>query len=266
MAGAYNRPSGLNNNFYLRGFKSEKMSIVPEAVEYHILNIPSPVLMMLLTWGIIISVSLYMRLKMSMIPRGISGFFELIFSFIFNSADSAIGPEAPRYYPLFLGVFVFVLVGNFIGLVPGFSSPTANINITLGLAIISFTYYQYQGVKKHGAKYLLHFFGPRLPWYLTPINVLMFFVEIISHFARVISLSLRLFCNIFAKEVLLGILASLFLAFFLGPTLIEKGLSVAVFFLRPLIILLGVLVSFVQAFIFAALSIIYVAGAVKEGH
>ena len=223
-------------------------------------------LMMLLTWAILIAASAVVRLRMSLVPRGISGLFELIFSFIYQFADTAIGHNAPRYYPLFMGIFLFVLTGNFLGLIPGFSSPTANINVTLGLALVTFVYYHYQGFREHGVRYLLQFLGPKLPWYLFPINALMFVIEIVSHTARVISLSLRLFINIFAKEVLLGILASLLVAFFLGPTLIDKGLSLTILFLRPLILLLGVLVSFVQAFIFAALAIVYVAGAVSEGH
>jgi F-type H+-transporting ATPase subunit a len=94
----------------------------------------------------------------------------------------------------------------------------------------------------------------------------MLVIELVSHTARIISLSLRLFINIFAKEVLLGILASLLVGFFLGPTLVDKGLSLTILFLRPIIILLGVLVSLVQAFIFVALSVVYIAGAISESH
>jgi F-type H+-transporting ATPase subunit a len=163
-------------------------------------------------------------------------------------------------------MFMFVLTANFVGLIPGFQSPTANINVTLGLAVITFVFYHALGIKEHGFSYIKKFMGPKLPWYLTPINALMLVIEIISHFARVISLSLRLFINIFAKESLLAVLAFLLVTFVAGPTLIDKSLTLGVVILRPLIILLGVLVSFVQAFIFSALSIVYVAGAVNENH
>lgn len=241
------------------------MSIVPEAVEYHIGNLPTSVLMTFLTWTILIVMSIVMRLRMSVVPKGLSGIFELVFGFVYNFADTAIGKNSYKYYPLFIGIFLFVFTGNILGLIPGFSSPTADLNVTLGLALISFIYYNLQGIREHGIKYVLHFFGPKLPWYLFPINLLMFVVEIVSHLARIVSLSLRLFCNIFAKEVLLGILAALLVGFVLGPTVVEKSLSATILFLRPLILILGLIVSFVQAFIFTALSIIYVSVAVKEG-
>lgn len=242
------------------------MSIAPEAVEFHIAGLPPSVLMMFLTWIILFVLSIAARMRMSLVPSGISGFFELLFGFIYNFADTAIGKASSRYYPLFIGIFLFVLTGNFLGLVPGFVSPTANINVTLGLALITFFYYHFQGFREHGIRYLLQFMGPKLPWYMFPINMLMLVIELVSHTARIISLSLRLFINIFAKEALLGILASLLVAFVLGPTLVDKGLSAAVLFLRPMILLLGVLVSFIQAFIFTALAIVYVAGAVAESH
>lgn len=239
------------------------MAIVPESIEYHIPGISPLTLMLIITWAIVFGLSLLARYRMSMVPSGISNVFEMLLEYIYGFADSIIGPAAPRYYPLFIGIFLFVLTGNLIGLVPGLASPTGNLNITLGLAIITFVYYHYEGVREHGPSYILHFFGPKLAWYLTPINVLLFVVEIISHCARVVSLSLRLFCNIFAKEALLGVLALLVLTFITGPTLIEKGLTVSVVILRPLIILLGLIVSLVQALIFTVLSIIYIAGAVS---
>lgn len=242
------------------------MSIVPESIEYHIGGLPTPLLMMFVTWGILIVLSLVLRSRMSLVPHGISSGFELIFSFIYKFADTAIGKESHKYYPLFIGIFLFVITGNIIGLIPGLSSPTASLNITLGLALITFCYYQFHGIREHGLGYIKHFMGPKLPWYLFPINMLMFVVEIISHLARIVSLSLRLFCNIFAKEILLGILAGLLVQFVLGSTMIEKGLSISVLFLRTIIILLGTLVSFVQAYIFTALAIIYIAGAISESH
>jgi len=242
------------------------MSIVPEAIEFKIPGLPQPVVMLLLTWAILFVLSIAARRKMSLVPHGISNFFEMIFAFIYQFADTAIGEHAPRYYPLFIGIFLFVITGNFLGLIPGFTSPTANLNVPLGLALITFFYYHFQGVREHGLGYFRQFLGPRLPWYMFPINLLMLVIELVSHTARIISLSLRLFINIFAKEVLLGVLASLLVAFFLGPTIVDKGLSATVLFLRPLIILLGFLVSFVQAFIFTSLAIVYVAGAVSEEH
>ncbi|MCB4791656.1 MAG: F0F1 ATP synthase subunit A [Elusimicrobia bacterium] len=242
------------------------MAIFPEAVEYHIPGIPSIALMLIVTWAIIIISALVIRMNLRPVPRGINTAFELLFNYIYGMADSAIGEKAKNFYPLFLGIFLFVLTGNLLGLIPGFSSPTANLSITLGLAIITFLFYQFQGIKEHGFGYIRHFLGPKLPWYLIPINIMILIIEIISHFARIISLSLRLFINIFSKELLLGILASLFLTFLVGPGFFSKLLSGAVFILRPFILLLGVLVSIVQAFVFTILAIVYVAMAVNESH
>lgn len=242
------------------------MTIVPESVEYHIPGLPVHVLMIFATWAVLIALSVAARMTASRVPKGLSGAFELLFGFIFNFADTAIGEKAKRFYPLFIGIFMFVLTGNLIGLIPGFISPTSNLSVTLGLALITFCFYHYQGLREHGLAYFKQFMGPKLPWYMFPVNMLMFVVEIVSHLARVISLSLRLFCNIFAKELLLGILAVLILSFWAGPGIVSKGLTGTVFVLRPLIILLGFLVSFIQAFIFSALAVVYVAGAVSEGH
>jgi F-type H+-transporting ATPase subunit a len=242
------------------------MSIFPEAIEYHIPGIPVVVLMLAVTWTILIVTAVISRLQLKPVPKGINSAFELLFGYIFGMADSAIGPKAKNYYPLFLGIFLFVLLGNLIGLVPGFTSPTSNLNVTLGLALITFIFYQYQGIKEHGLGYVKHFWGPKLPWYLTPINLLLLIIEIISHFARIISLSLRLFINIFSKELLLGILASLFVSFFATPGAVSKLLAGAVFILRPLILLLGFLVSIVQAFVFTILAVVYVAMAVSDSH
>ena len=242
------------------------MSIFPEAVEFHIPGIPVVVLMLAVTWTILIVTAVISRLKLKPVPKGINSAFELMFGYIFGMADSAIGPKAKNFYPLFLGIFLFVLTGNLVGLIPGFSAPTANLSVTLGLALITFIFYQYQGIKEHGIGYVKHFWGPKLPWYLTPINFLLLIIEIISHFARIISLSLRLFINIFSKELLLGILASLFVTFFASPDVVSKLLSGAVLILRPFILLLGFLVSVVQAFVFTILAIVYVSMAVSESH
>jgi F-type H+-transporting ATPase subunit a len=177
--------------------------------------------------------------------------------------DDAIGHDAVRYYPLFIGIFLYIFVGNLIGLFPGLISPTSDLNVTVGLSLVVFVYYNFMGFRRQGLGYLKHFFGPPLPWYMFPIRGLMFIIEMIGNFARPFSLALRLFCNIFAKEILLGILAFLMLEFFFGKELIVKGLSLGPLFLRPFILLLGLMVGFIQALIFMVLSVSYVASAVK---
>ena len=155
------------------------------------------------------------------------------------------GPEGRSFFPYIATVFFFILVSNLLGLVPGFYSPTANLNTTLALALCTFVFTHIIGIKFHGTKYIKHFLGP--VWWLAP---LMFILEMIGHFARVMSLSIRLFGNIFGKEYVLAIFFTL------------AGL-----YLVPLpILFLGILVSFIQALVFTLLSMIYFAGAMEEAH
>jgi F-type H+-transporting ATPase subunit a len=155
------------------------------------------------------------------------------------------GPEGRSFFPYIATVFFFILVSNLIGLVPGFFSPTANLNTTLALALCTFVFTHIIGIKFHGTKYIKHFLGP--VWWLAP---LMLILEMIGHLARVMSLSIRLFGNIFGKEYVLAIFFTL------------AGL-----YLVPLpILFLGILVSFIQALVFTLLSIIYFAGAMEEAH
>jgi F-type H+-transporting ATPase subunit a len=160
-----------------------------------------------------------------------------------------IGPNGRDYLPL-IGTFgIFILVGNYMGLIPGLMAPTSSINVTLGCAITTWVYYHFQGLKKQGVfNYVKHFaMPPGSPAMLAP---LMFPIEVISHLSRVLSLSLRLFGNIFAEEMVILIL------FTLIP------------FLVPLpMMFLALITGGLQAFIFVLLSIIYLQAAVAvEDH
>ena len=155
------------------------------------------------------------------------------------------GPEGRAFFPFIATIFLYIALCNLIGLVPGFFSPTADWNTTLALAACTFVYTHFIGIKYHGIKYIKHFLGP--VWYIAPIMII---IEIIGHLARVMSLTVRLFGNIFGKEKMLGILFALF------------GL-----YLAPLpIMFLGILVSFVQALVFMLLATVYFAGAMEEAH
>lgn len=242
------------------------MSFIPEAVEYHIKGMPTPILMSLATWGVIGSISIAAARNLNRAPKGVQNLTEFLLETVYSTADKIIGSHSEKYYPLLAGIFFYIFFGNLIGLIPGFSSPTASLNTTAALAIVIFIYYNAQGIREKGVlAYFKHFMGPPLPVYLAPINVLIFFIEIIGHFARPLSLAVRLFGNIFAKEVLLAILALLIVVFMgLPDATLRYSLTAAPLLLRPLIILLGVLVSMIQAFVFLILSAIYVAGAVQQ--
>ncbi|MFW6011850.1 MAG: F0F1 ATP synthase subunit A, partial [Desulfosalsimonas sp.] len=155
------------------------------------------------------------------------------------------GEEGRWFFPFVATIFLYIFFANVAGLLPGFTSPTANLNTTLSCAIPVFIATHYIGVRIHGTSYIKHFTGP--VWWMTPLFMP---IEIISHFARVLSLSFRLFGNITGKEIVLGILFML-----------------AGAFLAPLPIMdLGVFFSFVQAFIFYLLSVMYFTLAIEEAH
>jgi F-type H+-transporting ATPase subunit a len=179
------------------------------------------------------------------IPGKGQNILEMIVGGLEDFMVSITGPEGRAFFPFIATIFLYILVSNLLGLVPGFFSPTANINTTLSLAICTFVLTHIIGFKFHGVKYIKHFFGP--VWAMAPI---MLIIELIGHFARVMSLSVRLFGNIFGKETVLGIFFAL------------AGL-----YLAPLpILFLGILVSFIQAVVFMLLSIVYFAGAMEEAH
>jgi F-type H+-transporting ATPase subunit a len=159
-----------------------------------------------------------------------------------------LGPQGVRYLPL-IGTFgLFILAANYIGLVPGFMSPTSSINVTVGCAITTWIFYHLQGFRTQGVKnYLLHFvFPPGVPKWLFFI---MLPIELISHTSRILSLSLRLFGNIFGEELVILILGSII------PFIIPVPMM-----------LLGLITGGLQAFIFVLLSSIYLQGAVAVEH
>ncbi|PKN66134.1 MAG: ATP synthase F0 subunit A [Deltaproteobacteria bacterium HGW-Deltaproteobacteria-15] len=193
---------------------------------------------------LIIGAGLLVR-GIQMIPRTKQNFVEIIVEGLENFMVEITGEEGRAFFPFIATLFLYILFSNLIGLVPGFFSPTANLNTTLSLAVCTFVLTHVIGFKFHGAKYLKHFVGP--VWPLAP---LMIIIELIGHFARVMSLSIRLFGNIFGKETILGILFAL------------AGL-----YLAPLpILFLGILVSFIQSVVFILLSIVYFTGAMEEAH
>jgi len=159
-----------------------------------------------------------------------------------------IGHKGPRYLAIVFTMLVFILSANLMGLVPGLKSPTANINVTLGCALTVVVYYHIQGVREQGlGAYLKHFAAPPgAPLFIAPIILP---IEIISHLSRVLSLSLRLFGNIFGEDLVILILFSI------------------IPFLVPLpMMFLGIITASLQAFIFVLLTMIYLGGAVATEH
>jgi F-type H+-transporting ATPase subunit a len=178
------------------------------------------------------------------VPGGLQNFMEVIIGGIENMIVETMGEHGRPFFPLIATLAIFILVSNLIGLVPGFFPPTANINTTAACAVVVFVMTHVVGVKEHGFKYIKHFMGPII--WLAPM---MFFIEVIGHFSRVISLTLRLFGNMNGHELVLMIF------FGLAP------------FLVPLpMMMMGVLVSFIQAFVFMLLAMIYIQGSLEHAH
>ena len=177
-------------------------------------------------------------------PGGLQLTFEAIYQFVAGQAHDAV-EHGSKYVPFFGTLFIFILFMNLIGVIPGFESPTMTPAVPCALAISVFLYYHAMGFRALGpGKYLLHFAGP--VWWLAPI---MIPIELISHFARPLSLTIRLFANMFAGEkVTMTFLA---LTYLIIPS-VFMGLHV--------------FVAFLQAFIFMLLAMIYVGGAVAHEH
>lgn len=180
-----------------------------------------------------------------MVPTKAQNVSELIVSGMEEFMVDITGEEGRWLFPLAGTVFLYVFIGNLIGLVPGFFPPTANLNTTASCALVVFFATHIIGIKYHGAKYIKHFMGP--VWWMSP---LIFIIEVIGHFARILSLSFRLFGNMMGHEIVLAILFGLAGAFF-----------------APLpIMALGIFVSFVQGFVFFLLTVIYFTGAMEHAH
>ena len=185
--------------------------------------------------------------KLSRIPSMRQSVLELIIETFENQLVDVIGEEGRKYAPMIGSIGLFILSANLLGLVPGLMSPTSKLNVTAGCALTVFVYYHWQGMKAQGVlRYLKHFTGP-----IPALAPLLLPIEIISHFSRPVSLSLRLFGNIFAEELLIVIIASI------------------VPFVLPLpFMAVAIFTSVIQAFVFVLLACIYIAGAVahEEDH
>jgi len=180
-----------------------------------------------------------------LVPEPVQNVFEVLISGLEEFMVEITGEEGRWLFPLAASIFLFVFIGNLIGLVPGFFPPTANLNTTAALAIITVVFTHFIGIKYHGAKYYKHFIGP--VWWMIPIILP---IELIGHAARILSLSFRLFGNMMGHELVLGILFALAGAFF-----------------APLpIMALGIFVALVQAFVFFLLAVMYFTGAMEHAY
>jgi len=210
----------------------------------HIVEMIRPVVYTWLVMALLILVALLVKRNIQTIPSGLQNFFEPVIAGIEGMIEETMGHKGKAYFPLIAVIAFFILTSNLIALIPGFYPPTASLNTNAAMALTVFARTHITGLKEHGIGYLKHFCGPVI--WLAPLIVP---IEIIGHLARPLSLTLRLFGNMYGHEIVLMIF------FTLVP------------FIVPLpMMLMGLMVAFIQTFVFMLLAMIYIAGSLEEAH
>ncbi|MGP8153756.1 MAG: F0F1 ATP synthase subunit A [Smithella sp.] len=206
--------------------------------------VPEQVMYALVVVILLSVLSLLASRRLAVFPGKVQNVMEVIIGGFDSLLNETMGHEGRKFFPLIATLGLFILTSNLLGLIPGFESPTANINTNAAMAIIVFLSTHVVGVMNHGFKYFKQFMGP-VGW-LTP---LMLPIEVISHISRPLSLTFRLFGNIKGEDIVL--LVVLFLVPYLVPI--------------PVFILM-IFTSLVQTLVFMLLAMMYIAGAMQEGH
>lgn len=210
--------------------------------------------MELLVFAFLLIVFLVVRSQLSVeSPGALQHMLEGLHGFVEGQSHTVIGPHSERFTPFLMALGLFVLISNLWGLIPGFESPTGDYVVPLGCALFTFVYYQAHGFRHSGIKYIAHFAGPPMKgmhWIgRALLAMLMFPLEIISHLARVMSLTVRLYGNMFAGDMVILVFVSLI------------PIAVPILFIG-----LHIGVAFIQAYVFVLLATVYLAGAAGEAH
>jgi len=215
------------------------------APQYPQAPITNAVAMQLLVFLFLVVAFYLVRSRLSVDnPGALQHLFEGAHGFVEGQSHEIIGHNSEQFTPFLMTLTFFILLSNLLGLVPGFESPTAVPVVPLGCAVCAFVYYQSQGFRRHGIAYLKHFMGPM--WWLA---IIMVPIEIISHLARMLSLTVRLYANMFAGDMVTWVFFSL------------VPIGVPIVFLA-----LHLGVSLLQTYIFVLLTMVYLSGAVAEEH
>ena len=208
---------------------------------FHI-HLPDHVVMAIFVALLLLGFALWFKSRISVEnPGKLQLVLEALVGGVIGMLEETVGHKGRQFLGLVGTLGLFILVSNLLGLVPFFSSPTVSLNMPVGCALVTFLYYNFQGIRAQGVgPYFKHFLGPVLP-----LAIIMLPIEIISHISRVLSLSIRLFGNIFGEELVVLVLASLI------PFVVPVPMM-----------LFGVFGSILQAFVFIMLTMIYLGGAV----
>jgi F-type H+-transporting ATPase subunit a len=199
-----------------------------------------------MTWlamAVVIFVAFIATRNLKLVPTGWQNALEMIMSVLLDQIEATMGPNGRKLAPLIISLFLFILISNWLGLIPTLTSPTNDVNTTLGLALMVVSMLHILGVYFKGMNYIKHFFQPFAPFVI---------INIIEEIAKPVTLAFRLFGNILAGEILLIILLMLVPVWMPVPSVIWLAFSI--------------FVGVVQAFIFTMLSMSYLANAVKDDH
>jgi F-type H+-transporting ATPase subunit a len=207
--------------------------------------INNAVAMQVLVFLMLLMTFIYLRTRISVErPGGLQHLFEGIHEFLNGQSREIIGHHYKPYTPYLATLGLYILTSNLIGLVPSLEAPTAVPSVPLGCAVVTWFYYHIQGVKSHGPAYFKHFMGP--VWWLAPLMVP---IEVFSHLARMLSLTVRLYANMFAGDMVTLVFFSLAP---IGIPVIFMGLHIGV--------------AFIQTFIFVLLATVYIGEATAHEH
>lgn len=214
---------------------------------------------------IVITIGLVVRRRLAGEDGGVmpdEGFtlrnaMEVLVEFLGDLGQTTIGDEWRKYFPIVGTIFIYIFVSNLMGLVPGLGGPTSEVNSTTAWAIISFVVYNFVGIKAHGFKYIYKFMGPSLwepeiggkKWHIRLLAPFFLPLEIVLHFARILTLSVRLLANMFADH-----------------TVVALWITMLPIIVPAIFMGLGLMIAFLQAFVFSLLSMIYIGEALDEPH
>jgi len=232
-------------NKYLGGFVNSLLAVFHLHSDHPQAPIPNFVAMQLFVFALLILYFVYVRMRLSVDDPGVSQHLvESINSFVTNQAHEVIGHGYQRYIGYLSALGMYILINCIIGVIPSLESPAAVPSVPLGCALVTWFYYHFQGVRENGFRYIKNFIGPA-----PALAVLLFPIEVFSHLARILSLTIRLYANMFASEMVTLVFFSLF------P-----------FALPVPFIMLHIAVAIIQTYIFVLLATVYIGEAVAHEH
>lgn len=229
------------------------------------------------TWGIMLLLAIFGLSRLKKVPGTLQNAWEFVFEWMEDIARQVVGEEGLRYFPLFFSIFLYVFFNNLLGLIPYMASATSKTDTTIALALITAFSTHIFGMRARGVwGYWSHYFKildfregdnpmSKIIMFLLQF-ILLPVIELIGVVAQPLSLAARLFGNIFAKEMILAVLAAMMVTLYQSSSLMENSLLLLPLALRPGIIILGVLVSLIQAIVFTVLSMVYIGNAIAVHH